>query len=147
MIGSNGIPDPEDAEPFEEEETAEEDLWFLPGPDPEEDLPPGATPEPRREFTPLFDPAPWAAAQAELAMELAEVAQLYGALDQRLRLAAAAGAARGLGSELVERRSARGRAGRALGHPARRLDPRYRAGTGPGRLGDAAAGLGQGTGR
>ncbi|MDF3351950.1 hypothetical protein HKX17_17775 [Sulfitobacter sp. KE34] len=84
--GGGAIPDPE---PFEAEDTPEDDLWFLPGPDPEEDLPPGTAPEPRRASTPLFDPAPWAAAQAGLAMELAEVALLYGALDQRLRLAPA----------------------------------------------------------
>jgi len=84
MIGRSAIPDPED---LEEAETPEEDLWFLPGPDPEEDLPPGAAPEPRAPGVPLFDPAPWAAAQAGLAVELAEVAQLFGALDQRLRLA------------------------------------------------------------
>ena len=87
MIGGGAIPDPEDPEDLEAEDTPEEDLWFLPGPDPEEDVPPGAAPEPRRDSTPLFDPAPWAAAQADLAAELAEVAQLFGALDQRLRLA------------------------------------------------------------
>lgn len=86
MIGGGAIPDTEDPEDLDEE-TPEEELWFLPGPDPEEEVPPGVAPEPRVPSTPLFDPAPWAAAQAELAVELAEVAQLFGALDQRLRLA------------------------------------------------------------
>ena len=82
MIRRSVIPDPED------EDTPEEDLWFLPGPDPdEEDVPPGAAPEPKPARGGLFDPAPWHEAQAALAPELAEVAQLFGALDQRLWLA------------------------------------------------------------
>ncbi len=85
MLPGSGIPESEDLD--EEEEVAEEDLWFLPGPDPDEDVPPGAVPEPRPQSGTLFDSAPWQAAEAVLARELAEVAGLFGALDQRLRLA------------------------------------------------------------
>ncbi|MWD28414.1 hypothetical protein E0K89_013095, partial [Aquicoccus sp. SCR17] len=60
----------------------EEDLWFLSGPDEAEDLPPGAAPREGPTAT-LFDPAPWREAEAAHARELAEVAALFGALDQR----------------------------------------------------------------
>ncbi|TDK45723.1 helix-turn-helix domain-containing protein [Antarcticimicrobium luteum] len=86
MLRVGAIPDIED---LEDDETPEEDLWFLPGPDPEEDVPPGAAPDRRGQDRALFDPEPWQAAQADLARELAEVAGLFGALDQRLRTAPA----------------------------------------------------------
>lgn len=64
----------------------EADLWFLPGPETaEEEVPPGRAPERSLAQGMLFDSAPWCAAQAALARELAEVAGLFGALDQRLR--------------------------------------------------------------
>lgn len=69
--------------PYDREES---DLpWFLPGdtPDPE------AAPLPRADRRPLVDPRAWAAAQGDLAAELAGVAVLFGALDERLRAAPA----------------------------------------------------------
>jgi hypothetical protein len=70
-------------------------LWFLPGPEiAEEDVPPGALSGRSRAQGTLFDSAPWHAAQAALARELAEVAGLFGALDQRLRDAPAGWRAR-----------------------------------------------------
>lgn len=75
---TGGVPDAE--------ETAEADLWFLPGPDPEaDDLPPGAPPLPRARRAPLFDPAPWRAAQDSLSADLARLTQVFGELDSRLR--------------------------------------------------------------
>lgn len=69
------------------EDTSDEaDLWFLPGPEAEEeDLPPGGAPARLAGQRGLFDPEAWSAAQSSLARELAEVAGLFGALDQRLR--------------------------------------------------------------
>lgn len=67
----------------DEEQSDETDLWFLPGPQVDDGLPPGAVP--KRSAPALFDVAPWSAAQAELSAELAEVAQLFGELDVRLR--------------------------------------------------------------
>lgn len=76
------------------EAAGEDDLWFLPGPDLEEDVPPGMRPARPPEQVVLFEAAPWRAAQAELALELAEVAGLFGALDQRLRTGPAGWGAR-----------------------------------------------------
>ena len=62
---------------------SEDDLWFLPGPmevEPD-DLQPG----PRADRAPLFDPRLWQAAQDRHSGELAELAALFGALDERLR--------------------------------------------------------------
>jgi hypothetical protein len=79
----SGVPFDLDRAEEAEEEADEADLWFLPGPPEDEDLPPGALP--RRPEAPLFDPSPWLEAQATLSGELAEVAALFGALDERLR--------------------------------------------------------------
>ena len=71
-----------------EDMSDEEDLWFLPGPETaEEDIPPGMVPSYLAQQSNLFDPEGWYAAQNTLARELAEVASLFGALDQRLRMA------------------------------------------------------------
>ncbi len=79
----SGVPfDPGRSDETDEQED-DADLWFLPGPPEDDDLPPGAAPW--HEASPLFDPAPWMAAQAALSAELAEVAVLFGALDERLR--------------------------------------------------------------
>lgn len=62
----------------------DDDLWFLPPEDEEriEDFqPPGPTADRRL----LFDPRDWRAAQAELSFELADLAAIFGALDERLR--------------------------------------------------------------
>jgi hypothetical protein len=63
----------------------DEDLWFLPGPSDEPDLPPGAPPLPVADRRVLFDPVEWRSAQTELSGELAHVTQAYGELDARLR--------------------------------------------------------------
>ena len=68
--------------PFDPDPEAAADLWFLPPDDgPEDDLPPG----PRADRQRLFDPAPWAAAQAQHSGVLADLTSLIGALDERLR--------------------------------------------------------------
>ncbi len=83
------LPDPEETGqgPYDPDPPAEDDLWFLPGPvegDPEDvSLPP----LPRADSRPLFDIAAWAAAEADQAAQLARVAALFGALDERLRVA------------------------------------------------------------
>ena len=72
-----------DAEPVEEA-----DLWFLPGPDEEnEDVPPGIAPLPRANQRLLVDLADWTAAEAAFAKPLAQLAMRLGALDERLRRA------------------------------------------------------------
>lgn len=48
----------------EDRETSEADLWFLPRPSDEPDLPPGAAPLPMADRRSLFDLAEWQAAQA-----------------------------------------------------------------------------------
>jgi len=68
--------------------TPEADLWFLPGPDTEEDVPPGAPPLPRADRRPLFEPDAWRRAEARAGSDLARVALLFGELDARLRGAA-----------------------------------------------------------
>ena len=70
----------------DEAETSEEDLWFLPGPDAEEeDAPPGAPPLPYATRTHLFDLKIWHQAQGDLSGELARLTQIFGELDARLR--------------------------------------------------------------
>ena len=64
----------------------DEDLWFLPGPTDEEDLPPGAAPLPTAPRRALFDMAEWRAAQDRASGALADLAQAFGELDLRLRL-------------------------------------------------------------
>lgn len=61
-----------------------QDLWFLPA---DEELDPEAPPLPRADRSLLVDPRDWAAAQAGLSAELASLAALFGALDERLRAA------------------------------------------------------------
>ena len=61
------------------------DLWFLPGPDIDDESPAFPTGIAPPDQAPLFDPAPWQEAQALLSVELAEVAALSGALSTRLR--------------------------------------------------------------
>ena len=62
------FPDPEADEtgPYDAA-PAEADLWFLPGPDTEEDADPLAPPLPRAPRTSLVDLAAWRAAEAALA--------------------------------------------------------------------------------
>jgi len=70
----------------DEADTAEEDLWFLPGPDSEdEDAPPGAPPLPYASRTHLFDLKIWREAQGDLSGELARLTQIFGELDARVR--------------------------------------------------------------
>lgn len=62
----------------------EEDLWFLPGPDPEEKADPFAPPlPPRAPRQPLFQPADWRAAEAALAQPLAALSCDLGRLIER----------------------------------------------------------------
>ena len=85
------MPDPdEDADAvgppsiYDVDPPEDDDLWFLPPEDEEavEDfLPPG----PKVDRRLLFDPRDWRAAQAELSFELADLAAIFGALDERLR--------------------------------------------------------------
>ena len=64
----------------------DDDLWFLPGPDEEdEEVPPGEAPLPRANRQSLFDPFEWRAAQDGLSAELARLTQVFGELDVRLR--------------------------------------------------------------
>ncbi|MCY1128434.1 hypothetical protein OU426_16335 [Frigidibacter sp. RF13] len=71
-----------DRGPYDPDPVAEQDLWFLPGDGGEDEgLPPG----PRAERVRLFDPNRWQAAQDQLSRPLAELAALFGALDERLR--------------------------------------------------------------
>lgn len=78
----------DDWDPFQGEGTPEEELWFLPGPDLEQDdVPPGSAPLPRTNHASLFDIAMWHRAQESLSGELARLTQLFGELDARLRMA------------------------------------------------------------
>lgn len=73
-------------EDHEDESHEEDDLWFLPGPDEEEDdVPPGFAPLPRANRDSLFEVADWRAAQNALSAELAQLTQIFGELDLRLR--------------------------------------------------------------
>lgn len=74
------VPDRERG-PFDPQQGADDDLWFLPAAeDLSVDLPPGPRAGQRR----LFDPAEWRAAQGALAAELAQVGLRFGMLDERL---------------------------------------------------------------
>jgi hypothetical protein len=66
---------------YDADPAAEDDLWFL---DAEAVDDVGFAPLPRSDQRKLFDPNDWLAAQAEHSGALAEVAQLFGALDERL---------------------------------------------------------------
>lgn len=94
---------PQDPDPAEGEDgTPEADLWFLPGPDLEEDdVPPGAPPLPRADRRPLIDPGAWLRAEREASGDLARVALLFGELDARLR-----DAPTGLRQRLAQREAA-----------------------------------------
>ena len=86
---------PYDRGPYDGEPGPEADLWFLPEPLAQTDLPP----LPYADHRPLLH-APdlarhwvrtWAAAEAALVRDLAEVALLFGVLDERLRSGPLAG--------------------------------------------------------
>ena len=70
----------------------DEDLWFLPGPFEDDDLPPGASPLPHADRRQLFDPREWQAAQDQHSDGLARLTMVFGELDGRLRLARDEGA-------------------------------------------------------
>lgn len=72
---------------YDPEPTADDDLWFLQGPDEAEDDAPGAAPLPRAKQQSLIDLAAWQASEADLAAPLAQLASRLGALDERLRRA------------------------------------------------------------
>jgi len=71
------------------DEEDEEDLWFLPGPLEEDDLPPDASPLPQAPRDLLFDPQEWLQAQNTLSEDLARLTQIFGELDVWLRAAPA----------------------------------------------------------
>ena len=88
--------------PLDWTQTPEEDLWFLPGPDAEEDdPPPGAPPLPHAPHARLLDPADWRRAQNALSDDLARLTQVFGELDARLR-----GGHDGLRQRLAQREAA-----------------------------------------
>ncbi|MFY2825376.1 helix-turn-helix domain-containing protein [Ruegeria sp. MALMAid1280] len=85
------IPDPdEDADAvgppsiYDTDPPEDDDLWFLP-PEDEEATEDFLIPGPKADRRLLFDPRDWRAAQAELSYELADLAAIFGALDERLR--------------------------------------------------------------
>lgn len=91
MTTKKAIPNPEDeaedlgpASIYDADPDDEDDLWFLP---PDEDEPQEAflPPGPRVDQRLLFDPRDWQAAQDALSTELADLALIFGALDERLR--------------------------------------------------------------
>lgn len=67
---------------YDPDPEAADDLWFLP---PATPLDPDLPPLPRAERGDLTGLAEWEAAQAALAVELAQTAARFGALDERLR--------------------------------------------------------------
>lgn len=73
----DGAVGPYDAAP------AEEDLWFLPGPDSEEPADPFAPPLPRAPRKRLFEPADWRGAESALAQPLAALSVDLGRLIER----------------------------------------------------------------
>ena len=82
----DGLEDEEDTGHDDDSGPDEEDLWFLPGPDEdEEDVPPGFAPLPRANRQSLFEVGEWRAAQNALSAELAQLTQVFGELDLRLR--------------------------------------------------------------
>lgn len=88
-------PVPEEGEPGPyDAETVEDDLWFLPGPDPDEDTDPFAPPLPQAPRTTLFDLAEWRAAEQVLTRDLSDLAVDLGRLVER---------AEGLGTSAAER--------------------------------------------
>ncbi|WP_140846698.1 hypothetical protein [Paracoccus sp. FO-3] len=75
-------PEDDDVGPYDAAQ-AEEDLWFLPGPDSDEPADPFAPPLPRAPRKPLFERADWRAAEAALAQPLAALALDLGRLIER----------------------------------------------------------------
>lgn len=65
-------------------ESAEDGLWFLPGPDPEGEADPFAPPLPQAPRQALFDLGEWRAAEAALAQPLADLALDLGRLVERV---------------------------------------------------------------
>ncbi|WP_263828754.1 hypothetical protein [Ruegeria aquimaris] len=78
------LPDIDPEGPFDSDPVAEEDLWFLPGPE-DDDAQDPLIPAPRARPRLLFDPADWRSAQAGYSNELADLAFQFGALEERLR--------------------------------------------------------------
>ncbi len=66
---------------YDDPSSFDDDAWFMPAPVESDDLPP----LPRADQRHLFNPAEWRGAQADLALELADLALRFGALDDRLR--------------------------------------------------------------
>lgn len=86
---SSNIDDDGPLSPFDPQDEVEDDLWFLPGPsEDEEDVPPGSSPLPRAPRRAIFEMREWQEAQDRLSTALADLTQLYGELDLRLRLGA-----------------------------------------------------------
>ncbi|MGL6208345.1 MAG: hypothetical protein ACRC14_00770, partial [Paracoccaceae bacterium] len=69
--------------PFDPDPDAEPDLWFLS--DQQTEAEPDCPPGPKAERARLFDPNIWQAAEGRHSGALAELAALFGALDERLR--------------------------------------------------------------
>lgn len=65
-------------------ESAEDGLWFLPGPDPEAETDPFAPPLPQAPRQALFDLGDWRAAEAALAQPIADLALDLGRLVERV---------------------------------------------------------------
>lgn len=78
MIKPGRRPDPQT-----DDETPEDQLWFLPGPP--EDVAPTDLPWTVADRRPLFDSRDWLQAEASLARDLARAAAGFAALDERLR--------------------------------------------------------------
>jgi hypothetical protein len=67
--------------PYDSVPDGEEDLWFLPAPEPATDL----SPLPRSNGATLIDPREWQAAQSDCTLELAALSYRFGLLSERLR--------------------------------------------------------------
>lgn len=79
-------PQSADLDPFDPDPMAEDDLWFLPGPDHGMLDQPHDLPLPHADQTPLVDVAAWVAAEAALARPLADLALQLGRLAARLQI-------------------------------------------------------------
>jgi len=67
--------------PYDPAPPDEDDLWFLPASEPEDELPP----LPKADRRALIDRRAWQAAQADCAVELAALTYRFGLLSERLR--------------------------------------------------------------
>ena len=76
-------PEPDDDGWPGDDDSAGADLWFLPGPEAEDDTP--AFPVAAAPEVPLFDPAEWQRAQAAQSADLAALALRFGILGERMR--------------------------------------------------------------